>query len=178
MKAKLIKTDDGYNLVTQGFLKASTEINLINQMNIEEGNIRYYLSKQNCNSLFGVVDVEKLKSDYVATQLKGLDKVDYEKYLSFAESDSKIFEEGFNKAMELNRFTLDDIRKAYYVGYEDGKSGATFFQQLIQSLQQPTEIEVMIVMEEILQLKKRAGGFTNMGKPKLDSDGQLILKKI
>jgi hypothetical protein len=33
-------------------------------------------------------------------------------------------------------------------------------------------------MKEILQLKKRAGGFTNMGKPKLDADGCLILKKI
>jgi hypothetical protein len=47
-----------------------------------------------------------------------------------------------------------------------------------ESLQQPTEIEVQIVMKEILQLKKRAGGFTNMGKPKLDADGCLILKKI
>ena len=148
---KLIKTED-----EQGVMYSLSGDNIPDN---------YVLSKQNCDSLFGVVDVEKLAKE--------------ESYKAFSQTVwINGFKAGFNKAMELNRFTLEDIRKAYYVGYEDGKSGATFFQQLIQSLQQPTEIEVVIVMEEILQLKKRAGGFTNMGKPKLDSDGQLILKKI
>jgi hypothetical protein len=40
------------------------------------------------------------------------------------------------------------------------------------------DMNVEVVMEDIIQLKKRAGGLTNMGKPKLDSDGCLILKRI
>ena len=40
------------------------------------------------------------------------------------------------------------------------------------------DMNVEVVMEHIIQLKKRAGGLTNMGKPKLDSDGCLILKRI
>ena len=40
------------------------------------------------------------------------------------------------------------------------------------------EIEVEIEMEDVIQLNKRAGGTTNMGKPKLDEDGCLILKKL
>jgi hypothetical protein len=39
------------------------------------------------------------------------------------------------------------------------------------------EIEVEIVMEDTFQLKKRAGGITNMGKPKLDANGCLMLKQ-
>jgi hypothetical protein len=95
--------------------------------------------------------------------------------------------------MELNRFTLEDIRKAYYIGYEDGKSGATFFQQLIQSLQQPTEIEVEIEMEPTLigqcdcHCHKKGVKIMHfmaccnpkiIEQPKLDSEGCLILKKI
>jgi hypothetical protein len=82
--------------------------------------------------------------------------------------------EGFNKAMELNKdkvFTLEDMRKAYYVGYEDGKSGATFFQKLIQSIQQPIEIDVVI--EDKIALD----GHTILGY-ELDSEGCLILKKL
>ena len=44
MEAKLIKTVDGYELFTQGFLKGSTNHGLIDSLNIEEGSIRYKLS--------------------------------------------------------------------------------------------------------------------------------------
>jgi len=44
----------------------------------------------------------------------------------------------------------------------------------------PTERmwDVEVEMEDTFQLKKRAGGITNMGKPKLDAGGCLILKTI
>ena len=44
--------------------------------------------------------------------------------------------------------------------------------------EQPSEIEVEIEMEVAFQLKKRVGGITNMGKPLLDADGCLILKRV
>ena len=99
MKAKLIKTESGYNLFTQGFLKASTEIDLINQLNIEEGNIRYHLSKQNCDEIFGVVDV----IDVVYKQVRnGFDGV----IDSFTEAFAK---ECINKAMELYQPTEIEV---------------------------------------------------------------------
>jgi hypothetical protein len=135
------------------------------------------LSKQNCDEIFGVVDVDKWvkeKVDNRFNETDGYHKVVYVEGLV----------EGFNKAMELNKdkvFTLEDMRTAFEKGALFGttKLGNNhYFDEVIQSLQQPKEIEVEIEMEEILQLKKRAGGFTNMGKPKLDSEGCLILKKI
>jgi hypothetical protein len=138
MKAKLIKTESGYNLFTQGFLKGSTEIDLVNQLNIEEGNIRYHLSKQNCDKIFGVVDV----IDVVYKQVRnGFDGV----IDSFTEAFAK---ECINKAMELY---------------------------------QPTEIEVEIEMECLdpnCDGINKKGECITTGKPKLDSNNCLILKKL
>ncbi len=51
MKAKLVKTVDGYKLFTQGFLKGSANHGLIESLNIEEGPIRYKLSLKNCQAI-------------------------------------------------------------------------------------------------------------------------------
>ena len=137
------------------------------------------LSKQNCDEIFGVVNVEKLKSDYIEDQLKGLDKEGYEKYFSFAEEDAKTFIEGFNKAMELDKdkvFTLEDMRKAYFDGYND-KEENKFFNPS-KSLQQPTEIEVEIEMETCSMNPLDLDCDEIVERPKLDSIGCLILKKI
>jgi hypothetical protein len=115
MKAKLNKVDNGYVLLVDNIMYATDNDKL---------------SKQNCDELFGVVDVEEL------TEEECLDETYWVK---------SFYKKGFNKAMELY---------------------------------QPTEIDVEIEMEDIIQLKKRAGGLTNMGKPKLDSNGNLILRKL
>jgi hypothetical protein len=51
-----------------------------------------------------------------------------------------------------------------------------------QSIEQqfPTERmwDVEVEMKDVVQLKNRTGGLTNMGELKLDSDGYLILKII
>jgi hypothetical protein len=150
---KLIKTEVNYLLKNEeGVIIASTST--------KDGNNK--LSKQNCDEIFGVVDVEKLAEESWGDKISS----PYHAYV-----------DGFNKAMELNKdkvFSLEDMRKAYEEGYLDEHS----FEVVIQSLQQPTEIEVEIEMEDVIQLKKRAGGITNMGKPKLDSQGCLMLKKI
>jgi len=128
----------------------------------------YKLSKQNCESLFGVVDVEKLAKEYVK--------------ISSVEFDA--FKAGFNKAMELNKgkvFTEKDLRKAIKLAQSNeinDKGWVWGDEEIIQSLQQPTEIEVVIEMETI------SDGLDEMAQPqyakvpKLDSEGCLILKKI
>jgi hypothetical protein len=94
------------------------------------------------------------------------------------------FEEGFNKAMELNKdkvFTEEDMRQAIEMAREEnGLSDNTMSydyseDELIQSLQQPTEIEVMIEME--LNLNGKNAIERSMYIPKLDENGCLILTK-
>jgi hypothetical protein len=176
MKAKLIKTDkDNYILVDstkgvydKGYLIGSSRESDVNK-----------LSKQNCDSLFGVVDVYSQVEDIVKTICPD----DRGKDVIYGTGMS-VGIQCFNKAMELNKdkvFTLEDIRKAYYVGYEDGKSGATFFQQLIQSLQQPTEIEVEFetqCLDPTCDGVNKKGVCIHGNKPKLDENGCLILKKV
>jgi hypothetical protein len=159
MKAKLVKTFEGYEL---HILNNKNNLYMPSAYFPKRASCRvYYLSKQNCDSIFGIIDVEKLAENKDGKGIYEIEQVD-------------AYVEGFNKAMELNKdkvFTLEDMRKAYYVGYEDGKSGATFFQKLIQSIQQPIEIDVVI--EDKIALD----GHTILGY-ELDSEGCLILKKL
>jgi len=128
------------------------------------------LSIKKCNEIFlsSVVDVEKLVEDdwdIYGEQFKNTPIWDY----------SEIFIAGFNKAMELNKdkvFTLDDMKEAYSRGFL--QQGIISFNLLIQSIQQPTEIEVEI--EQVNRLNIDKGIYE--WQPKLDLEGCLILKKI
>jgi hypothetical protein len=128
------------------------------------------LSKQNCDEIFGVTDVEMLAKE--------------ESYKAFSQTVwINGFKAGFNKAMELNKdklFTLEQMS----VAYNTNRSG-TLFEQLINSFGgQPTEIDVEIVMEVVPDFYSRSDEdgsiFTSNKKEqsKLDSEGNLILKKI
>jgi hypothetical protein len=155
MKAKLNKVDNGYVLLVDNIMYATDNDKL---------------SKENCDEIFGVVDVEKLAElDY---------RIGLEEYIPTPATHIQSFKSGFNKAMELNKdklFTEDDVNLAFVLGKNNDESRIN---KLINSRLQPTEIKVEIEMEDIIQLKKRAGGLTNMGKPKLDSNGNLILRKL
>ena len=151
MKAKLIKVENTFYLKQGETILATSSIPNLS------ASIRYSLSKQNCDEIFGVVDVEKLA------------EARYPNEVGYAVSDSNFrigelqdaYQEGFNKAMELNKdkvFTEEDMRKAYFDGYND-KEENKFFNPS-KSIQQPTEIEVTFNPEE------------------RDSEGCLILKKI
>ena len=170
---KLIKTED-----EQGVMYSLSGDNLPEN---------YVLSKQNCDELFGAVDVEKLAefSENSATS-NGLNTFQYPYF-------KKGFNVGFNKAMEWNKdkvFALDDmimqVKAAFYNGVIVGKGNDPIFSiddfvQSIRPIQEPTEIEVEIVME---CLDPTCDGVNRKGccipgdKPKLDSSGNLILKKI
>jgi hypothetical protein len=162
MKATLIKTNNHYYLEqipSKGIGAAVLE----GMMGSTDGEGYYKLSKQNCNEIFGVIDVERLAEER------------FGKSLHHANSRS-CYKEGFNKAMELNKdkvFTLEDIRMAIAYGekYRDMDAGKVPYQtfvEFIPSLQQPTEIEVEVEMDIL----------NEYDQPKLDSDGCLILKKV
>jgi hypothetical protein len=112
------------------------------------------LSKQNCDEIFGVVDVEKLA-------------MDWRESTGYHDADSYSYILGFKKAMELNKdkvFTLEDVRKAFNKGYLMKFNPSDEYTEtltgLVQFIQQPTEIEVTFNPDE------------------KDSEGCLILKKI
>jgi len=171
MKAKLIlkKHNDCYSL--NDYREPSKGYPLVIAHSGDE-NFRYKLSKQNCDEIFGIVDVEKFADESWGDKISS----PYHAYI-----------EGFNKAMELNKdkmFTLEDMRQAYNDGMNniDG-DGCSIdnpdedFLDTINTIQQPTEIEVEI---EMVKTPDAMFQFHDVpySTPKLDSEGCLILKKI
>ena len=148
------------------------------------------LSKENCDEIFGVVDVEKLAESHAEECYERNGDPLEESYF---ENRKYNFKEGFNKAMELNKdklFTVEDmyeaIRKAKSYDKIPNHEGIIVSfnylkEEIIQSLQQPTEIEVEIRCY-IGNGNKESDSFkdplvTNTGIPKLDENGCLILSK-
>jgi hypothetical protein len=159
MKAKLYKVLDQYHLYDGDKAIATTIVG--NPMLLPN------LSKQNCDEIFGVVDVEKLAENKYGKGIYEIEQVD-------------AYVEGFNKAMELNKdklFTLEDMMNCWNKALKFQEHKQTFG-EYIQSLQQPTEIDVVIVMERILEGLDEMCQPQYAKVPKLDSSGNLILKKI
>ena len=146
MKAKLIKTDSNYYLYVDGKIIASTEF--------VEG--KQKLSKQNCDEIFGVVDVES----WIKETLNDADVKDE----LMLKTSKMCLKAGFNKAMELNKdkvFTLENVLDAWELGAAEGLPlTRAKKEKLLKSLQQPTEIEVTFNPDE------------------KDSEGCLILKRV
>jgi len=139
MRVKLIKQKEigDYYLILEGKIYHTNPL-FYKRHGVSKGG---KLSKQNCDELFEVVDVEKLAEEEIPND---------------GYADTTLMQKGFNKAMELY---------------------------------QPTEIEVEIVMEKIVDETKMIGAVkgvkgsgdkitTYKSVPKLDSEGCLILKKI
>jgi hypothetical protein len=165
MKAKLIKKDDIFYLyVDESWAIASTD---------SRDNRDKKLSKQNCDSLFGVVDVEKLADN-------SFDK-------KFCKDSMQIglydvgFEDGFNKAMELNKdklFTVEDLDNFRKFQIQEQNFSKSCLDVWLKLLQKPTEIDVEIVMESKNKGFTPSRAVEEIQVPKLDSEGNLILKKI
>jgi hypothetical protein len=183
MKAKLIKTDVNYLLEdSKGVVIGSTSTKEINK-----------LSKQNCDEIFGVVDVEKLAIENCTAWENS----------AVAQGG---FIRGFNKAMELNKdrvFTLEDMHEALHLmnntpevkisgeALDIVKKITEIRENIISKVldsKKPKEIEVEIEMicphpEDTYRCGLQYGcgddGCYHPNKvPYLDPEGCLILKKI
>jgi len=170
MKATLIKENDFYSLFKDN--KIIAEIN-----GHPLKSITGKLSKQNCDEIFGVVDVDKLAKDFSNDSAT----CDYEEVINVGKYQGYL--EGFNKAIELNKdkqFTLGDMKRVFNCGrdlesidrFEDWRT----FTHFINSLQ-PTEIEVEIEMETCSMNPLDLDCDETIERTKLDSEGCLILKK-
>jgi hypothetical protein len=179
MKEKLIlkhRGDFDYFLVS----RTDNSEALVASLSPDEEVFEQKLSKRNCDELFGVIDVEKLADEIIK---------------EYATLTPKAFKRGvisgFNKAMELNKdkvFTLGDLMNCWNKALKFQEHKETLG-EYIQSLQQPTEIEVEIEMEKVVDETKVIGsvkGVKGSGDKittyksvlKLDPDGCLILKRV
>jgi hypothetical protein len=181
---KLIKHKEGYSLCIEETGSNSREfIATTDGMYVKHG-----LSKENCDEIFGVVDVRKLAREYVDSH------PDDFQYTSDEYWNSQVdFKNGFNKAMELNKdklFTTTNLRvgmiNLLYLEKEKDELSDVFKERqfkfvddFIQSLQEPTEIEVEIEMRKDYLTWKQSDieKMSDCLVPKLDENGCLILKK-
>jgi hypothetical protein len=185
MKTKLIKINDIYTLLGEdNKMIASDDIDFQSDYKIGK------LSKKNCDEIFGVVDAGKLAEEEIPYSSSTTINVQRMRFIH-----------GFNKAMELNKdklFSQEDMYKMFIYGDSittakknvntlKNKPLDEFFNDFIQSLQQPKEIEVEIEMEpEYIRMggvKGVKGSSTKLSNPaygckKTDENGCLILKKI
>ena len=162
---KLIKTED-----EQGVMYSLSGDNLPEN---------YVLSKENCDEIFGVVDVEKLAKIHHKLAYCDAYNPDIEPYVI------RDYTSGFEQAISLNKdkvFNLEDMRTMYSMScgliglgeLEDQEENNKRFEKLIQPLLQPTEINVEIEMEDFIGIGDK---YTPELQPKLDSSGCLILKR-
>ncbi len=171
MKAKLYKVLDQYHLYDGDKAIATTIVG--NPMLLPN------LSKQNCDEIFGVVDVEKLDR-----KIRGLMMISGTSNGTIDHPNTDKMISLFNKAMELNKdkvFTLEDVIKIFEY-CRGGNHPLMKTKSLVDeylSLQKPKEIEVEIVMGQMrLNSDGVKIGFPDMSLPKLDSENCLILQKI
>ena len=177
---KLRKTPIGYNLIIQ---EDELELCLIKEAYpLSNGYaIATYprdedivcLSKQNCDELFGVVDVEKLDK-----KIRGLMMISGTSNGTIDHPNTDKMISLFNKAMELNKdkvFTKDDVISMIEKSRETGLTA----EYIILSNQQ-NEWDVEIVTEEEFIFDPSMGISQGhyLNKPKLDNKGRLILKII
>jgi hypothetical protein len=128
------------------------------------------LSKQNCDEIFGVIDVEEIADRHTFGQRN---------------HEWKAYIAGFNKNAELNKdkvFTIEDMKRGcslIFLALGDGGDITT--DEVIESVlstQQPNEIEVEIEMQCCGNYSPPCNiNCEYGGKPKLDSEGCIILTK-
>lgn len=184
---KLFKVDDIYTLMDGDKMIASSDSDFQNDYEVMK------LSKQNCDEIFGVVNIDKLAKKE-AEKLHDKDKHDdWDIYNSLIYEDTQLIKIGFNKAIELNEKTfkkLDEkldsmVQAAQQLFKKEAIEVVEMFVENlkvnIQKIQQPKEIEVEIEMVKEVGTKLHDDGrefFMVEGTlPKLDANDCVVLIK-
>ena len=174
MKAKLIKTDKN-NYILVDPTKGVYDKGYLIGSSIETDS--YKLSKEKCDELFGVVNVEMLACEEIRIHIDAYQDIHTESTKKNASPCTPLneggcvganlysqvngFIKGFNKAMDFNKdkeFTLEDMKnaisKSWYAAVKSHHNfnGRTYItdddvNEIIQPFQQPTEMDVEIIYE-------------------------------
>jgi hypothetical protein len=167
MKGKLIKTSNGIYDLFEGTRFISTTDSPDGTAN--------KLSIKNCQAIELGYDLEELADEFAKTKSS---------HSTFQNTHKRDFREGFQKALELmsnKKYSEANLEKAFDLGkYVENEDCTDNYLAYKQSLQQ-TEWDVEII-EECLDKDydgvDRKGDCITTGKPKLDAEGCLILKRI
>ena len=177
MVGKLSKKDDIFYLfVDASWSIASTDV---------KDNRDNKLSLKNCEEVERGYDLDGLAEDWCMKPENNWSNNNNE----FGDNYGS-YKEGFQKALSIladKKFSEEQLRTAYNVGYTDGKDGATFYNRFIQSLQQ-TEWDCIVEMEKVKDETKIIGSVkgvkgsghkitTYKSVPVFDENGCLILKR-
>ena len=141
----------------------------------DDDGFKYKLSKENCDEIFGVVDVMSLAHKFADKFYNDAIPQRFASYII-----------GFNKHAELNKdkvFTLEQMNKAIHLACSEYSGNI-----IDEVTQQPTEIEVEIEMEKVVDETKVIGAVkrikgsgdkitTYKSIPRFNSNGELILVK-
>jgi hypothetical protein len=176
MKATLIKKNEHYFLEIDPYTLSTLQRHTLiaNTFDKPKGHI-LQLSIKNCEAIERGYDLEELAVNYANAELSKEFTSKVGNFYGFSSS----YIEGFKKALELledKKFSEKDIEFAWV----EGELGIHSHKHVLNSLQQ-TEWDVEIEME---CLDPNCDGIDKKGvcipgdKPKLDSEGCLILKKI
>lgn len=179
MQAKLIKSDDYYVL---SIIEQKEFERIFATTNSVLEDKKHKLSIQNCDEIFGIVDVEKLADEYS-------DKY-YDKSSVNWHCNYNGYIGGFNKSVELNKdklFTIEDMKKCFkaarkedsYCNLGGWQSELRYsnFKSYAKTIQQPTEIKVEIVYQRDCYSDNFTCGDEDncisctQTYPKLDKDG-------
>ena len=171
---ELVKREDYWDLYNEDGHKIASTLDGCNNK----------LSIKNCEAIANGYDLDELIKEEFTPSSKnkyGLDNWSNEMIYYSKES----FIKGFLKALSIlgdKKFTKEDMGRIMVYGYDKSTQNEYLsripFDEYIQSLQQ-TEFDVEIEMEYKQQL---ANGYKNQYEnvvvPKLDAEGNLILKRI
>lgn len=178
MEAKLIKKGDVFFLdeISMGGLRT-----IANSIEKPDG-LLHHLSLKNCKVIENGYDLDELAGEHA-------ERVSEETLASSYNELFDAYEAGFQKALELigdKKFSEEQVLNAFYAGWiskdktypEAQKSYKGYLKRRVT---QQTEWDVEVV-EECLDPTcdgvNRKGECITTGKPKLDADGCLILKRL
>lgn len=163
MRGKLIKQDEEYFLKVDFWYPRFKQPSIVANTFVKPDGQIYNLSRENCDELFGIFNIENLIQESDTSHLSAYTSDSHE--IVFDEG----FRMGFGKATELNdkMFTLEEAKKIWFAGQKYWKTSGesiTFEELSNKILSEPYEIEVEIEMDE-----------SNLY---FDSNGCLILKRV
>ena len=177
MKAKLHKMVSGYILSLNGDIDDPYAI--VNE-ELAKDHEWYRLSLRNCQAIERGYDLDELISESNTSHLALFTSDSHE--LMYDEG----FKAGFQKCLELigdMKFSEDDMINAHFNAWIDRGEQITYpnsKNRYFKSLQQTewdVEIEMQCLDPNCDGINKKGECITT-GKPKLDADGCLVLKKL
>lgn len=115
MKAKLIKTSNGYGLSDCELIAFYSSVR-------PEHN-HWKLSEENCEEVFYGKTLDQIKKDYIESESKFWPEDEKDEYMGFLENDAILFLKGFKAGVEFVQSDSIEVRVSGFTNPGGGKKG-------------------------------------------------------